>query len=132
MADTVKNRKCKEIISVGNRVSIERTYFDRGDDKYSEDLPTCISRIMGTIIYVFPTTNKASIKWDIDNTTSTVLEANLMLEDENTILQNVTYEDNDSDKENEIKESAESENERDILFVHIKVPPRKVKNLLKL
>ena len=86
MADAVKNRKNKEIISVGNRVSVERTYFDRGDYKYSEDLPTCISRIMGTIIYVFSTTNKASVKWDIVNTTSTVLEANLMFKDKNTIL----------------------------------------------
>ena len=38
--------------SVGNRVSVAKNYFD-GDDPYSAYLPAFITKIIGTVVFVY-------------------------------------------------------------------------------
>ena len=45
MAEAVKVTRPKTLISVGDRVSVNRTYFDKDDYVYSQNLPNHWERL---------------------------------------------------------------------------------------
>ena len=85
MADYVKMRKRNVLVPlIGDRVSVDRCFFDTDNFKYSETLPESFERLVGTVIAKEP--GKARVSFDIDNDGSFcyVFFGDLKIEDINT------------------------------------------------
>ena len=65
---------------IGQRVSVNRTYFDGNatDDAYSSYLDSSIKRLYGTTVFKYEL--KARVKWDIDGQHNDVLYSDLQIE----------------------------------------------------
>ena len=68
MAEGVKlNKRLKlpELLNDGDRISVSRTFFDTGKQKYSETLPDNIKTFEGTVIKLIDsTTGRIEVCWD--------------------------------------------------------------------
>lgn len=65
---TMSEKRSKEILVKGDRVSVTKTYFDGPEDlvPYSSYLPDGYQKICGTVEFYYWNTRKARIQWDID------------------------------------------------------------------
>ena len=87
-ADVVKSRRERgDGYSIGDRISVLRTFFDTKNSKYSLALPEDIERLHGTVKHVFSATRKLSIFWDVDHTTSSARFADVQRESTDLAVQ---------------------------------------------
>ena len=72
---------------IGQRVSVNRTYFDGNatDDAYSSYLDSSIKRLYGNTVFKYEL--KAHVKWDIDGQHNDVRYSDLQIETDNVEYQ---------------------------------------------
>ena len=70
MSEIVKRDRKKQIVpSVGARVSVKKEYFDVDKKSaYSATLPPHITKLVGSVIFVYEESKKVRIEWDVDKT----------------------------------------------------------------
>ena len=73
--------------SLSGRVSVPRTYFDGENKEYSSLLPASITRIYGTVLFLYST--KARVQWDLDDQCNDVPFEDLTSEPSTTPYQEV-------------------------------------------
>ena len=72
---------------IGQRVSVNRTYFDGNatDDAYSSYLDSSRKRLYGTTVFKYEL--KARVKWDMDGQHNDVLYSDLQIESDDVEYQ---------------------------------------------
>ena len=84
MVDSAKRTRGVKF-GVGNRVSVPRSHFDTGgtsSSAYSQLIPSDVTKLLGTIHRVYPSTRKAYIRWDCDGHFAETYFSDLSLEDD--------------------------------------------------
>ena len=103
--------------SVGNRVSVAKNYFDGEDDPYSAYLPAVITKIIGTVVFVYE--RQIRVKWDLDGTCNDVRIESVMVEPDNTPLQVVQDCEHLANSSKNTEDEMPCQDDASILFVRI-------------
>ena len=82
MADIAKRGRDKVCpdFSVGSRISVDKCYFDSNSHKYSETLGENVTKLNGTVTFLFHQTMKAAVQFDSDKKTVQVFMNDLTKE----------------------------------------------------
>ena len=82
MTEIVKRDRVKHCAPhVGDRVSVKKDYFDSDStNPYSAALPDHITRLLGTVIFVYDGHKKVRVHWDVDKTKNDVKVEELTIE----------------------------------------------------
>ena len=84
----VRGARPSSKFSRGDRVSVPREHFDSSEENpYSNSLPRHISRIIGTVIFIYAKSRRVRIKWDIDGQCSDEKFDDLLKEEANNEIQ---------------------------------------------
>ena len=70
---TIIRKNTKEVINVGDRISVPRTFFDNTNieigERYSAFLPKTVMGIFGTVLHVY-SGSRINVRWNIDGSVS--------------------------------------------------------------
>ena len=94
---------CKEVINVGDRIAVPRTFFDNMNieisERYSSFLPKTVMGILGTVLHMY-SRSQIKVRWDIDDSVSIVNHGAVVTK----LVSDLVDEDlNNKDKENDVE-----------------------------